>query len=96
MIVRRRRLPCTAWIRCLAQLLAIDATSDDVANRLLDAAPVVLLSNGGGGLVDAPVLLVMNTTGNLKLAGRVGYHLLILEHELVAVEELIVRRRAAE
>lgn len=77
-------------LRRLAQVLALAAGADDVADRLLDAAPVVLFGNGGGGLVDAAVLEGVDVAGNVVLPGRVGNDLFILEHELVAVEELVV------
>lgn len=89
-------LPRTPRVRRLAQLLALAAAPNHVAHRLLDLAPVVLLGNRRRRLVDAAVLQDVDAAGNLKLLGRVRDDLLVLEHELVAVEELIVRRRAAE
>lgn len=89
-------LPRTPRVRRLAQLLALATAPNHVAHRLLDLAPVVLLGNRRRRLVDAAVLQDVDAAGNLKLLGRVRDDLLVLEHELVAVEELIVRRRAAE
>lgn len=93
---RSRRLLGAAWIRRLAQLLTLGAGSNHVADGLLDAAPVVLFCNGGRCLVDAPVVHDVHAARNLVLPRRVGYDLLVLEHELVPVEQFVVRRRTAQ
>lgn len=57
---------------------------------------MVLLCNSSGCLVDAAVLLNMHLASDVELASWIRYHLFVLEHELVAVEKLIVRRCAPE
>lgn len=89
-------LPAAAGVRRLAQLLALGAGADHVADRLLDAAPVELFCNGGGGLVDPSVVDGVDVSGNLVLPPRVRNDFLVLEHELVALEELVVGCRAAQ
>lgn len=89
-------LPAAAGVRRLAQLLALGAGADHVADRLLDAAPVELFCNGGGGLVDSSVVDGVDVSGNLVLPPRVRNDFLVLEHELVALEELVVGCRAAQ
>lgn len=92
----RDRLLGAARVRRLAQLLALGTGADDVADRLLDAAPVVLFGNGGRRLVDAAVVHDVHVAGNLVLPRRVRDDLLVLEHELVPVQQLVMRGGAAQ
>lgn len=93
---RRSRLLGAAWVRRLAQLLALRAGSDHVADGLLDTAPVVLFRNGRRCLVDTSMVHDVHAARNLVLPRRVGYDLLVLEHEFVPIEQLVVRRRTAQ
>lgn len=92
----RDRLLGAARVWRLAQLLALGTGADDVADRLLDAAPVVLFGNGGRRLVDSAVVHDVHVAGNLVLPRRVRDDLLVLEHELVPVQQLVMRGGAAQ
>ena len=72
--------------RCLADFFAFKTVSNYIRDRFLDAAPVVALSYGGRGLIDACVRLVVDAPSDLELAPRVRDDLLVLEHENVPVQ----------
>lgn len=57
---------------------------------------MVALGNGGRGSVDARMRLVVHVSCNGVLAARVRDDLFVLEHEYVAVDQLVVSRGATK